>query len=195
MTIQTDEPEMLRREITAILDKVTDRGSLLYFHWLLKRIANNEPLPPIEELRRLHGAFVRVTKGFRERGRNIDRADMDLVVKYVGTGRVEIARPLGMAVKFYRRQRNLTRLELSKRCRMPVRAILALERGQVRDMSLPRLEQLGKGLGVDPGVFMSKVMEFERAMGDSHFMGGIISQGRWREICVPGALWRSNSAG
>jgi DNA-binding Xre family transcriptional regulator len=165
MTNEPDNPEVLRQEINAILDKVNDRGSLLFFQWLLKRITKNEPLPPSEELRKLHGAFVRVAEGFSDRSKDIDRADLDLVVKDVGTGGVQIARPSGMTVKFYREQRDLTRLALSKRCRMPVRAITALERGQLKDMSLPRLEQLAKGLGVSPGDFITKIMEFEGASG------------------------------
>lgn len=160
MTTKADEAEALRQEIAAILDKVNDRGSLLYFQWLLTRIAKDEPLPSIDELKKLHPAFVRVAEGFRDRGTNIDRADLDLVVKYVSTGNVQIARPLGMAVKFYRQRKGLTRLELSKRCRVPVRAIIALERGQVKDISIPRFEQLAKGLGVDPGDLISKVTEF-----------------------------------
>ena len=76
---------------------------------------------------------------------------------------MDIARPLGMAVKFYREERRPTRLQLSKKCRMPLRAITALERGQVKDLSIPRFEQLAKGLGVDPGELISKVMDFEKA--------------------------------
>ena len=163
MTIDSDNPEVLRQEIRAILDRVNDRGSLLYFHWLLKRIMENAPLPPIEEIKKLHGAFVRVAEGFSDKRKEINRADFELVVKYVSTGGVDIARPLGKAVKFYREERRLTRLQLSKRCRMPLRGIIALERGQVKDLSIPRFEQLAKGLGVDPGELISKVMDFEKA--------------------------------
>jgi len=163
VTTDSDNPEVLRQEIRAILDRVNDRGSLLYFHWLLDRIIANEPLPPIKELKKLHGAFVRVAEGFRDKTKEINRADFELVVKYVSTGGVDIARPLGMAVKFYREERRLTRLQLSKRCRVPLRAIIALERGQVKDLSIPRFEQLAKGLGVHPGKLISKVMDFEKA--------------------------------
>lgn len=163
MTTDSDNPEFLRQEIRAILDRVNDRGSLLYFHWLLNRIMEKEPLPSIEELKKLQGAFVRVAEGFRDKRKEIHRADFELVVKYVSTGGVDIARPLGKAVKFYREERRLTRLQLSKRCRMPLRGIIALERGQVKDLSIPRFEQLAKGLGVDPGELISKVMDFEKA--------------------------------
>jgi DNA-binding Xre family transcriptional regulator len=163
VTTDSDNPEVLRQEIRAILDRVNDRGSLLYFHWLLDRIIGNAPLPAIEELKKLHGAFVRVAEGFRDKTKEINHADFELVVKYVSTGGVNITRPLGMAVKFYREERRLTRLQLSKRCRVPLRAIIALERGQVKDLSIPRFEQLAKGLGVDPGDLISKVMDFEKA--------------------------------
>ncbi len=61
MVIETDDPEVLRKEISAVLEKVTDRGSLLFFHWILRRISNNDPLPADEELKALHRAFVRIT--------------------------------------------------------------------------------------------------------------------------------------
>ena len=86
-------------------------------------------------------------------------ADWALVAKYVSTRKAKIGRPLGMAVKFYRTQRKLTRTELSTRCRMSVRAILALERGQVEDISIPRFALLAQCLGVDPIEFMGKIRE------------------------------------
>jgi hypothetical protein len=60
-------------------------------------------------------------------------------------------------------QKKMTRVELSRRCRFPLRAILQLERGQVKDMTLPRLQQLADGLGVELGEFMDKVAEFEKS--------------------------------
>ena len=47
--------------------------------------------------------------------------------------------------------------------RFPLRAILQLERGQVKDMTLPRLQQLADGLGVELGEFMDKVAELEKS--------------------------------
>lgn len=163
MSKNSDELDELRRQIADVLGKVGERGSLLYVLWLLERIMQDGPLPPAEELRALHGAFVRLSKCFRAGGKGIDSEDLALVVKHISADRMEIARPLGMAVRFHREQRKLSRLELSKRCRMPVRAILALERGQVKDMSLPSFERLATGLGVDAGELMGTVMEFANA--------------------------------
>lgn len=160
MTTQPDDPEALRKEIRAVLDKISDRGSLLYFLWLLRRIARNEPLPAIRELRRLHGAFVRVTEALDDKTKKFDEADWALVDKYMNPGGVRISRPLGLAVKFYRERKGLTRLELSKRCDVGLRAVIALERGQIKDISLPRFEQLARALGIEAADLMDKIMEF-----------------------------------
>jgi transcriptional regulator with XRE-family HTH domain len=86
-----------------------------------------------------------------------------LVNRWIGVEDVEIARPLADATKFYRAKKKMTRVELSRRCRFPLRAVLQLERGQVKDMTLPRLQQLADGLGVELGEFMDKVAEFEKS--------------------------------
>lgn len=163
MTTQPDDPEALRKEIRAMLDRISDRGSLLYLLWLLRRIAKNEPLPAIQELKRLHGAFVRVAGALDDKTKKFDEADWALVDKYMNAGGVRISRPLGLAVKFYRERKGLTRLELSKRCRVGLRAVIALERGQIKDISLPRFEQLARALGIEPADLMDKIMEFIKA--------------------------------
>lgn len=155
----TETEEVLRRKIETILDRINDRGSLLFCRWLLERIAKDEPVPPIPELRELRGAFVRITDALRNKRKKMNLTDWALLTKYVDTGETKIGRPLGMAVKFYRAQRKLTRRELSRRCRMSVRAILELERGQVDDISIPRFVLLAQCLGVDPIEFIGKIME------------------------------------
>jgi len=163
MTTHSDGPEVLRQEISAMLDRISDRGSLLYFLWLLRRIAKNESLSPTQELKKLRAAFVRVAEALDDKTKELDWADWALVEKYMNSGNVQISRPLGMAVKFYRERNGLTRVQLSKRCQLLLRGVIALERGQVKDMSLPRLEQLAKAVGVESGDLMNKVMEFARA--------------------------------
>jgi hypothetical protein len=156
------DDEAVRAELKAIIAKVDDRGSLLFTKWLLTRISKNQPIPPIDEVKALHDAFVRVAAAFRAH-RKVKAADLDLVNRWIGVEDVEIARPLADATKFYRAQTKMTRVELSRRCRFPLRAILQLERGQVKDMTLPRLQQLADGLGVELGEFMDKVAEFEKS--------------------------------
>lgn len=161
----SSDPAVLRQEINAIIDKVEDRGTLLYFHWLLKRISNNDKLPPIEELKTLHGAFVRLAYGFRN-NKKIKAADLQLVFKHVGQGSgMEISRSLGMAVRLYREQKKITRLQLSKRSRFPLRLLIAIERGQIKDMSLNRMNRLANGLGIDAVILMDKIMELEKDKG------------------------------
>ena len=163
MTTRADDPKTLREEIHTILDGISDRGSLLYLLWLLRRITKDEPLPAIRELEKLHGAFVRVSEALNDKSKGIDQADWALVEKYMNAGGVQISRPLGMAVKFYRERKGLTRLELSKRCQVALRAVIALERGQIKDISLPRFEQLARVLGIEPADLMDKIMEFIKA--------------------------------
>ena len=156
------DDEAVRAELKAIIAKVNDRGSLIFTKWLLTRISKNQPIPPIDEVKALHDAFVRVAAAFRAH-RKVKAADLDLVNRWIGVEDVEIARPLADATKFYRARKKMTRVELSRRCRFPLRAILQLERGQVKDMTLPRLQQLADGLGVELGEFMDKVAEFEKS--------------------------------
>ena len=160
--IETDDPEVLRREITTALETLTDHGSLLFARWLLLRVLNDEPVPPDAELRKLRGAFARIAAVLRDRSKEIDLADWALLAKHVSTGETRIGRPLGIAVRFYRTRRSMTRLQLSKRCGMSVRAILALERGQIEDISVPRFADLALGLGIHPVELMGKVMEYLR---------------------------------
>jgi hypothetical protein len=55
------DPVSLRKEISAILDKVTNRGSLLFFHWLTANI--DKEMPPPDDLKKLHQVFIRVAEG------------------------------------------------------------------------------------------------------------------------------------
>ena len=160
--MDADDREALRREIGAMLDTITDRGSLLFARWLLLRVLNDEPVPPDADMRKLRGAFVRIVEALRDGSKEVDPADWALVAKYASAGETRNGRPLGLAVKFYRTRKKLTRLELSKRCRMSVRAILALERGQVEDISIPRFADLALGLGIRPTELLGKVMEYLR---------------------------------
>jgi DNA-binding Xre family transcriptional regulator len=155
------DDQSIRAEIKASIGKIEDRGSLLFIRCLLTRISKDLPIPAEEEVKALHDAFVRVAGALRE-GRKIKVADLDLVNRWLGVENVEIAKPLAEATKFYRTRKKITRLELSKRCKFPLRAILQLERGSVKDMTLHRLQQLADGLDVEVGEFMNKVIEFRR---------------------------------
>jgi hypothetical protein len=153
-----EDAAALRSEIRALLDKMTDRGSLLYFSWLVQLIAKDEKLPPPEVLKKLHGVFVRVTAAFRTR-RKISTDDWEMMFKYVGVlgNDLDVSRPLALTVKFYREKAGLTRLQLAKKLKLPVRLILKLERGGIKDLSLPRLYELADALKVDAGEFMDRI--------------------------------------
>lgn len=159
MVIETDDPEVLRKEILAVLEKVTDRGSLLFFHWILRRIGNNDPLPADEELKALHGAFVRITAAFAERKRP-HADDLALVNKWIVIDEAAAARAVGKTVRFFRERVGMSRRTLSKKSGVPLRLILALERGRGPDLSVSILPHLVRTLSADVDEFGRKVMEF-----------------------------------
>ena len=159
--IETDNPEALRNEILAVLEKVTDRGSLLFFHWILRRISNNDPLPADEELKALHGAVVRITAAFAERKRP-HADDLALVNKWIVIDEAATARAVGKTVRFFRERIGMSRLTLSKKSGVPLRLILALERSRGRDLSVSILPHLVRTLGTGIDEFGRKVMEFGR---------------------------------
>lgn len=157
---EPDDPEVLRREILAMLDKVDDRGSLLFFQWLLRRIFANYPIPGDEELKALHQAFTRMQTAFRAK-KTPTHEDMELVGKWTGGDAESMGRALGRAVKFFREQRGMSRLQLAKKSRLPLRMILAIERGRVFDIS-PVMPNLTKGLSVEAGELTDKLLDFEK---------------------------------
>jgi len=160
------DPITLRKEINAILDKVTNRGSLLFFHWLIANI--DKEMPPPDELQKLHQVFIRVVDAFQNK-KKISAEDWQMMFRYVGEigNNLDISRHLTTTVKFYRKRAGLTRLQLAKKLRITLRTVLALERGGIKDMSLPRLYQLADALEADAGEFMDRIYRLERA-ADKH---------------------------
>lgn len=156
-----NDPITLRKEINAILDKVTNRGSLLFFQWLIQNI--DQELPPPDELKKLHEVFIRVADAFRNKT-TVKNSDWELMFKYVGEiGKVDLSRHLASTVKFYREKAGITRPQLAKKLGIKLRTVLALERGGIKDMSLPRLWQLADALHVDAGEFMDRIYKLEMA--------------------------------
>lgn len=120
-------------------------------------------MPPLQELRKLHEVFIRVADAFQTK-KKIRAEDWRMMSRYVGVigNNLDISRHLASTVKFYRKKAGLTRLQLSKKSGIKLRTVLVLERGGVKDMSLPRLWQLADALGVDAGAFMDRIYELER---------------------------------
>ena len=160
---EIDDPEVLRREIRAMLEKVTDRGSLIFYQWLVTHVMSNSPIPGDEELKALHQSFVRVQAAFRAK-KAPTRDDMELVGKWTDGDAFNMGRALSRAVKFFREKRGMTRLQLAKKAGLPLNAILAIERGKVFDLS-PVVSNLTKGLGVEAAELTDKLLDFEK--GDS----------------------------
>jgi hypothetical protein len=157
-----DEREVLRQEIDAIISKIDNRGDLLFIQWLLKQITSDKPQPDVEELKKLRHAFVRVEKAFRHQTAPLTPEDYSLVAKYVGGELDGMPRSLRNAVRFFRQQAKMSRIALSKKLRTPLRFVLRLERGQVRDISIEGLIELAYALGVSTATFTDKIMEFEK---------------------------------
>ncbi len=158
--MESDNPELLRREILAMLGKVEDRGSLLFFQWLLRRIYAEMPIPGDEELKELHQAFVRMQAAFRAK-KMPTKEDMELAAKWTDGDAESMGRALAKAVKFFRERRGMSRLQLAKKAQLPLRAILAIERGRVFDIS-PVMNNLTKGLGIEAGELTDKLLDFEK---------------------------------
>lgn len=159
---QPDDPKVLKREIRAMLDKVTCRGSLLFCQWLLRRIYADLPIPGDAELKELRKAFVRVFEAFKAKKRP-SAEDMDLVEKWTGDDDAAMGRALGRTVRFYRDKAGLTRLQLAKKAGLPLRLILSLERGTAYSrVPTPSISKLARGLGVDAGDFTDTLMDFEK---------------------------------
>ena len=146
-----------------MLEKVTDRGSLIFYQWLVTHVMSNSPIPGDEELKALHQAFIRVQAAFRAK-KAPTREDMELVGKWTDGDAFNMGRALGRAVKFFREKRGMTRLQLAKKAGLPLNAILAIERGKVFDLS-PVVNNLTKGLGVEAAELTDKLLDFEK--GDS----------------------------
>jgi DNA-binding XRE family transcriptional regulator len=160
---EIDDPEVLRREIRTMLEKVTNPGSLLFFQWLVRRVLANYPIPGDEELRALHQAFIRMHATFRAKNRPT-KEDMELVAKWTEGDAESMGRALGRAVKFFREKRGMSRLQLAKKSRLPLKAILSIERGKVFNLS-PVLDNLTQGLSVEAGKLTDKLLDYEK--GDS----------------------------
>jgi hypothetical protein len=161
MLDESDNPEVLCEQIKKMVAEVQDRDLFLFLLWTMRRISKNQPVPPPDEIKPLRDACIRVAKAIRER-KKAKNVDIDLVLKWIGSDAVDLARALGKTVKFYREQMRLSRLQLSKRCKLPLRAKLEIERGRVKDLTLPRLQRLADGADVHLGEFMDKLAEFER---------------------------------
>ena len=157
---EIDDPKVLRREIRTMLEKVTDRGSLIFFQWLVRRVLANYPIPGDEELRSLHQAFIRLQAAFRSK-KSPTKEDMELVGKWTEGDAGSMGRALGKAVTFFREQRGMSRLQLAKKALLPLRAILAIERGRVFDIS-PVISNLTKGLGIEAAELTDKLLDFEK---------------------------------
>ncbi len=160
---EPSDPLELRKEILDLLGKVTNRGSLLFFQWLIQNI--DKELPSIPELKKLHQTFIRVIDAFQHK-KPVSNDDWRMMFKYVGEigNNLDISRHLASTVKFYREKAGLTRLQVAKRARINMKTMLALERGGIKDMSLPRLYQLADALNADAGEFMGRIYKLEKAV-------------------------------
>jgi transcriptional regulator with XRE-family HTH domain len=145
---------------------------------MFKKIANNEELPPPEKLKPLRDAFIRTLNVLRTKT-TIRQQDLALVFQYTDASGLDIARPLAATARYLREKKHLTRREVSRLSGFPVRWLIALERGQIQDLSLPEFARLSKGLGLDTcGIY-------ERAREEIEFKTlTVLGAGfRWLNLC------------
>jgi transcriptional regulator with XRE-family HTH domain len=140
-----DQPsdETLRAQIRDALEKIPDTPTLLFCSWMVNKIIRDEELPPPEEIKPLQAAFVRMLHAVRDHTK-MKREDFALVERYVNTDGISIARPLAATVRHLRETRRLTRRQLARLSGFPVRWLIALERGQIDDLTLDDMERLGR---------------------------------------------------
>lgn len=148
--------ETLRAQIREALDKIPDTPTLLFCSWMVNKIVREEELPPPGEIKPLQAAFVRMLHAIRDH-RKMKREDFALVERYVNTDGISIARPLAATVRQLRETRRLTRRQLARLSGFPVRWLIALERGQIADLTLADMERLGRGFGMDLAGFVEEL--------------------------------------
>jgi ribosome-binding protein aMBF1 (putative translation factor) len=158
--MENDDPNILRAEILAMLEKVDDRGSLIFFQWLLRRLYANFPIPGEHELVAVHQAFKRMQAAFNAKKAPLPE-DMQLLTKWTDGDAQSIGRALGKAVKFFREKKGMSRLDLAKKTRLPLRTILCIERGKVFDVS-PMMPNLTDGLGISGVELTDKLLDYEK---------------------------------
>jgi hypothetical protein len=145
----------LRSEIGNLIDKIPDRETLVCL-WMFKKIANNEELPPPEKIKAPRDAFIRLIKALRG-GKKIKFKDFVLVTRYTDPSGLDIARPVAATIRHVRETKHLTRRQVGRVSGLPVRWLIALERGQIHDISIPEFDQLSKGLGLDATGLMKEL--------------------------------------
>lgn len=157
MTAYESPPEdNLRTEIMDMVNKIPDNDTLLFCLWMLRKIANHEELPPTEQIKSLRDAFIRMLNALRNKT-TIKQQDLALISRYTDTSGLDIARPLAATARYLREKKHLTRKQVSRLSGFPVRWLVALERGQIQDLSLPEFDRLGKALGLDAVGFMEEL--------------------------------------
>lgn len=157
MTADKLPPEdNLRTEIMDMVNKIPDNETMLFCLWMLRKIANHEELPPTEQIKALRDAFIRILNPLRNKT-TIKQQDLALILRYTDTSGLDIARPLAATARYLREKKHLTRREVSRVSGFPVRWLIALERGQVQDLSLPEFSMLAKGFGLDAVGFIEEL--------------------------------------
>jgi hypothetical protein len=148
--------DSLRTEIMDVVNKIPDSETLLFCLWMFRKIVKHEELPPPEKLKALQDAFIRMLNAMRDKTR-IRREDLSLILQYTDTSGLDIARPLAATARYLREKKHLTRKQVSRLSGFPVRWLIALERGQIQDLSLPEFDRLSKGLGLTVVGFMAEL--------------------------------------
>jgi transcriptional regulator with XRE-family HTH domain len=97
-----------------------------------------------------------------EAGLSIEEAEERSRVAMEGLDRKRISRALGLAIKEAREKRHVSRKELSRSAGLPLRRLIAIERGLARDMPVTEFFRISYALKMKPDELTERFEEIEK---------------------------------
>jgi transcriptional regulator with XRE-family HTH domain len=97
-----------------------------------------------------------------EAGLSIEEAEERSRVAMEGLDRKRISRALGLTIKEAREKRHVARKELSRSAGLPLKRLIALERGLARDMPVTEFFRISYALKMKPDELTERFEEIEK---------------------------------
>jgi transcriptional regulator with XRE-family HTH domain len=97
-----------------------------------------------------------------EAGLSIEEAEDRSRVAMKGLDRKRISRALGLAIKEAREKRHVSRKELSRSAGLPLRRLIAIERGMSGDMPVTEFFRISYALRMKPDELTERFEEIEK---------------------------------
>ena len=102
-----------------------------------------------------------------EAGLSIEEAEERSRVAMEGLDHKRISRALGLAIKEAREKRHLSRKDLSRSARIPLRRLIALERGLAGDMPVTEFFRISYALKMKPDELTERFEEIEKNIAEA----------------------------